>query len=97
MSDYTTTTYGTTAGSAYSISLSPTVGDERPRTPSGLIVTRAVETKDGWLGQILVDKEIMFQSDPQTDGDTAIKNANERVVRVIKGLFAAIANDTPDA
>ena len=79
--------YGTTAGSTYSISLSPTEGD-RPETPSGLIVTRAVETKDGWFGQILVDKEIVYQSEPHEDGDEAIKAANARVVGAVKGLFA---------
>lgn len=90
-------TYGTSAGSTYSLSLSPTEGD-RPRTPSGLIVTRAVETRDGWLGQILVDKEIVYQGDPHEGGDDAIKEANSLVVSAVKGLFVGLAGrgDTTD-
>ena len=88
--------YGTTAGSTYSINVSPTMGDERPKTPSGLIVTRAVETKDGWLGQVLVDKDIVFQSPPHDEGDDAIKEANSRVVNAVKSLFAAVAETTQD-
>lgn len=87
--------YGTTAGSTYSISVSPTVGTERPRTPSGLIVTRAVETKDGWMGQVLVDKEIVFQGDACEDGEDAIKEANALVVSVVKGLFISLGDADP--
>ena len=94
MAEYTST-YGNMAGSSYTITLDPTKGTERPKTPAVLIVTRAVETKDGWLGQVLVDKEIVFQTDPITAdtfdaedaGRDAIKAANTRVVQAIRALF----------
>lgn len=85
--------YGTTAGSTYSITIDPTMGTERPKTPAGLIVTRAVETKDGWLGQVLVDKEIVHEEGPYDDGEPAIRAANRCVVETVKGLFGWAAPD----
>jgi len=82
------TTYGTLTGSAYGFTLSPTEAEQRPKTPSGLIVTQAVQTRDGWLGQVIVDKTIAWESTPFEDGDDAIKAANGRVVEVLTQLFA---------
>lgn len=43
---------------------------ERPeKTPHQLIATRAIETKDGWLGQIIMSGEIVYETDPQVDDD----------------------------
>ena len=83
------TTYGTVGGSTYGISLSPTETEKRPKTPAGLVVTQAVQTRDGWLGQVIVDKEIVWESAAEPDGDDAIKSANARVVLAFKALFAA--------
>jgi hypothetical protein len=83
----TTLSYGTVAGSSYGITLAPDRGDERPKTPAGLIVTQAVQTKDGWLGQVIVDKTIVWESAPDEDGEGAVKAANARVVEVIRRLF----------
>jgi hypothetical protein len=93
VSDYT---YGTTAGSTYGITLTTTSGEARPRTPSGLVVTQAVQTKDGWLGQVIVDKEIVWESDASRDGEEAIQAANTRVVEVFKTLFGWTAPTTDD-
>lgn len=71
--------------------LSPTIigyGD-RPKTPSGLIVTAAVQTKEGWLGQVIVDKEIVFESGACDEADAAVEIANKRVVDAVKALFAS--------
>lgn len=87
--------YGTMAGSSYTLTFDAEQGTERPRTPSGLLVTRAIQTKDGWRGQILVDKEIVYESNPTQCGDDAITFANTRVVDTIKGLFTAA--DTNEA
>jgi hypothetical protein len=83
------TTYGTVAGSGYGITLTPQSSDAKPRTPSGLIVTQSVQTREGWLGQIIIDKEIVWESDPCHTGDDAIQDANGRVVDVFKQLFQA--------
>ena len=83
-----TYSYGTTAGSSYGISISPSTSDHLPRTPSGLIVTQAVQTKDGWRGQVIVDKSIVWEGEVSVDGESAIQAANARVVEVLRDLFA---------
>lgn len=43
---------------------------KRPEpTPTELLATRAVESKDGWLGQIIMAGEIVWESEPQVDSD----------------------------
>jgi hypothetical protein len=86
-SNYTTTL----ATNGVTFSLSPQVGEyrDKPKTPSGLIVTAAVQTKEGWLGQVIVDKEIVFESGACDNADAAVEIANKRVVDVIKALFAS--------
>jgi len=83
----TTLTYGTVAGSSYGMTLSPTPAETRPKTPAGLIVTQAVQTKDGWLGQVIIDKTIVWESSPVKDGEAAVGAANSRVVEVLKSWF----------
>jgi hypothetical protein len=85
--------YGTLTGSTYGFTLS-TAEAERPQTPAGLIATQAVQTKDGWLGQVIVDKTIAWESAPFEDGDDAIKAANARVVERVTQLFAAEAEES---
>lgn len=82
-----TYTYGTLTGSNYGITISPGEGEKAPKTPSGLIVTQAVQTKDGWLGQVIVDKEIVWESAAAEKGTDAIQAANTRVVQAFKTLF----------
>lgn len=86
--------YGTLAGSSYGITISPTPADTRPKTPAGLIVTQAVQTRDGWLGQVIVDKQIVWESGPDEDGEAAVGAANARVVDVLRRLFQTA--DAPD-
>lgn len=82
-----TFSYGTVSGSSYGMSISPESTGTRPKTPAGLIVTQAVQTRDGWLGQVIVDKDIVWESDAQEDGEVAVKAANTRVVEVLRKLF----------
>ena len=81
------TFYGTVSGSSYGLTVAPARNDEKPRTPPGLIVTQAVQTRDGWLGQVVVDKTITWESDPCADGDDAVQEANGRVVEAFRQLF----------
>lgn len=69
------------------ISLMPDVGAKPERAPAGLIATRAIETKDGWRGQILVDKEIVFETGDLVDSEDALELVNQRVVARVKKLF----------
>jgi len=61
------------------------------KTPTGLLATRAIETKSGWVGQIILDKEIIWESEPLS-GEDAQKHvtaeASQRVVQALRQLFA---------
>jgi len=78
------------SGSSYGITFSPDTSETRPRTPSGLIVTQAVQTKDGWLGQVIVDKEIVWESEPGDGGEAAVGAANRRVVEAFRQMFQPV-------
>jgi len=52
-----------------------------------LLTTRAVETIDGWCGQVLVKDEIVWQGDPYTTAMDAVNDANSCVIDTIKGWF----------
>ncbi|MCW2902227.1 MAG: hypothetical protein JWO67_4492 [Streptosporangiaceae bacterium] len=87
MSDYG---YGTLASNGSTITLTPTISSGTPKTPPGLIVTAAAQTKRGWLGQVIVDKQIVFETPPFSNADQAIDAANKRVVDAISSLFLAL-------
>lgn len=65
-------------------------GGTPERTPKGMLVTRAVETQDGWLGQLIIDKEIVFQGQPQEDSADAMADVNGRVIDRLKQLFIGL-------
>lgn len=91
MSDYHSYNGTTLANSAYAITFSPNTVDSRPKTPSGLIVAQAAQTKAGWLPQVLVDKAIVWEGEPEEDGDAAVGAANARIVEAIKRMFQLVA------
>jgi hypothetical protein len=66
---------------------------KQEHTPKGLLITRAVQVVGGWVGQVIVDKNVVWQSSPQEGEDErcenqALKAANDRVVNVLGNLFA---------
>ena len=80
-----------TSGSTFTLK---TEGSGRPEhTPSGLVATRGVQTRDGWLGQVIVDKEIVWESEAQTSADDAVDEANARVVKAFKALFVVVPDN----
>lgn len=87
-----TASFGTITGSNYGFTISPTTAETKPKAPAGLVVTQAVQTKEGWLGQVVVDKEIVWESEAYDDSEDAIQDAiqdaNAQVVDVFKALFA---------
>jgi len=78
--------YGTYSTGNTGVQLIPTDA-ERITTPKGLLVTRAIELQEGWVGQIIIDKQIIWQSPPREDEKEATQEATSRVVERLKFLF----------
>lgn len=89
-------TYGTISTNGATITLDPQISDTRPKTPSGLIVTATAQVKDGWLGQVIVDKTIVWQSEPFASADAAVDAANRRVVERVAAWFAVDTENTEE-
>jgi hypothetical protein len=85
----------TLVSSGNGLTVSTDTDRARPRTPEGLIVTTCAQTKAGWVGQIIVDKEIVWEGQAWSgsggSGD-AIDHANRTLVHVIKQLFAGLTS-----
>lgn len=80
--------YGAISGTGgLTFTLPGTEGTHPAITPRGLLATRAVETKDGWRGQIIIDQEIVFETEPQSSSASSLQEANRRVVNTIRNLF----------
>lgn len=62
---------------------------EPARAPKGLIVTRAVELQEGWVGQVIVAEEIVWQGDPFAQAADAEEDATYHVIVRVKSLFTA--------
>lgn len=87
-------------GSTYGLVLDPTTAEKPKDPPKGLIATQAVQTTAGWYGQVVVDGQIVAESDPfteqgqqdQLDDDppsrAAIRWANAHVVTAFRQLLA---------
>lgn len=69
-----------------------TVAGPRPETPKQLIATRAVEMKDGWVGQIILAGEIVVQTEPVDTSALALETVNGRIHAAFKRLIV----ETPD-
>jgi len=72
------------SGGSYALEL-PSAEDTA--SSFGLVATRAVETIDGWCGQVLVDSEIVYQGEGQPTKQDAKAEANKCVVNAVKSLF----------
>jgi hypothetical protein len=70
------------------ITLATGVGETPKPTPKELIVTRAIESKSGWLGQIIMLGEIVYETKPQTTSQYALTKVNGRVHKRFKRLIA---------
>lgn len=98
----TTMQWTTLSSSGNSFNLPVNQGGSPEPPPKGLLATRAVEIKDGWIGQVLVDREIVWESDAITEadvgdnerpGDVAQDLANDAVLNRIKRLFTGPPDD----
>lgn len=58
-----------------------------PNPPRDLVAVTAVQTSAGWLGQNLVNGDIVWESTPFQEKEAALKAANARVISRIRKLF----------
>lgn len=77
--------YGSTMTSG--IVLSAGESPAPAKAPKALIATRAVQMKDGWVGQLFVAEEVVWESDPQETADDAEQAATARVLKRVKKLL----------
>jgi hypothetical protein len=83
---------GTTYSTGVSWSLAADKGSAPKETPEALVHTRAVETKAGWVGQVIVGGAIVWESaalpgTASNAGYDAQAEANMKVVEVFTNLF----------
>jgi hypothetical protein len=72
-------TYGGNITYSTGITVATGAGKAPERTPTELIATRAVEGKDGWLGQIIMAGEIVYETKPQKTSRNALGKVNRRI------------------
>jgi hypothetical protein len=80
------TTFVTSGSYGYSVKAE----DERPiKTPDNFLTTRVVETMGGWMGQIIIFKNIVWQSpDGHEKECDALHEVNQHLVECLAKLFA---------
>ena len=83
----------------YTLGMEP--GRKPEPAPRGLICTRAVETRGGWIGQVIIDTEIVYETPPITGeedaGEMAQQEANSYVIERVKALFNSGGAGAPAA
>lgn len=84
------TTYGGNITYTTGIVFDTAAGKTPERTPTELIATRAIEAKDGWLGQIIMAGEIVYQTKPQKTSRDALGKVNRRVHNSFRRLIVGI-------
>ena len=62
-------------------------GDRPAPTPKELLATRAVEAKDGWLGQILMAGEIVHETKHHETADEALEEVHTHILKKFKKLI----------
>jgi hypothetical protein len=83
---------GITYGTNYSWTVAADKGSTPKDAPEALVHTRAVETKAGWIGQVIIGGAIVWESlamggDADTGGRAAQQAANTKVIQVFTDLF----------
>jgi hypothetical protein len=70
-------------------------GEPPVKTPKELLVTRAVEVKDGWLGQVVMDGEIVWETPGWEKAEEALGAANVQVREAFKKLIVGVNATEP--
>lgn len=76
-----------TISSATGYYLDAKKGDVPAPTPKELLATRAVEAKDGWLGQIIMAGEIVHETKHHETADDALEEVHAHVLKKFKRLI----------
>jgi hypothetical protein len=79
-----------TNGVSYStgtIFLNPQAGEYPKPASKELLSTRAVQTKEGWLGQIIMSGEIVYESKAFEDSEDALEHVSEHIHKKFKKLI----------
>lgn len=76
------------------ITLTTTASPAPVSAPTGLIATRAIQTKDGWRGQIIVAEEIVWESD--YGSPTAREAAEDATYRVLDRIKRLVTDPHPN-
>jgi len=79
-------TISTTSG----LTMDTGTGARPAPTPTELLATRAVQAKDGWLGQIIMAGEIVWESKPQKTSAQALRRVNQRVHDAFRRLIVGV-------
>ena len=74
-----------TSGATFT--LAGEMGSRPEPPPRGLINTRAQQTRAGWVGQVIVDREIVHETRPVPESEDAVAEVNAFVVWAVKRLF----------
>lgn len=61
--------------------------------PKGLIATRSIETKHGWVGQVCLAEEIFLEKDGFETSAQAQEWASGKVVAALKKLLGMVADE----
>lgn len=88
----------TSAGVSYTLSTSGMTlayprGESPKSPPNALMATLAVQVQKGWVGQIVIDSEIVYQTKPKKTSHKALTAVNARVVNCLRSLFSESPGD----
>jgi hypothetical protein len=81
-----------TSGASWHISsgtvyLNTSTGEAPKPASKELLSTRAVQTKEGWLGQIIMSGEIVYESKAFGESEDALEHVGEHVHKKFKKLI----------
>ena len=78
-----TTSSGNTITYSTGIVLDTGTGERPKPTPKELIATRAVETMDGWVGQIIMSGEIVYEAGPEIEEEGDELSGSEKALEIV--------------
>jgi hypothetical protein len=83
------TAYSTGTTWTYNGLIVDTVKGERPKEVDDkrLIETRALQLKDGWVGQIIMGGEIVWETKPYGESEDALDEVNQRILARFKRMI----------
>jgi hypothetical protein len=83
------TAYSTGTTWTYTGMVVPAEKGERPKETDDkkLIETRAIQLKDGWVGQVIMAGEIVKETSPKPEADEALEEVNQHILKRFKRMI----------